>query len=94
MSGTHAELYCEDLAELLAACEQAEPDDAMLESIESHVAGCSTCRAAEMLLARSIAELERQNEDELRQEFEQRLVDYYCKSSENGSQPTNGDQRP
>lgn len=86
MSRSSSNLYCQELADILAECESGEPDEQAVERMERHIEECAICQSAESMLSASLNRLQRDHQsDELKPSFEARLADLLCRKGESQS---------
>jgi hypothetical protein len=79
MSSKHQDVYCRELADLLARCDSDDPDPDLLAQIERHMEACEVCEHAETALSQQIALFRDATTTDVSDEFECNLVDQLCR---------------
>lgn len=85
MNNNYQGSYCEELAELIAACDGDDPDPALLERIDQHIQDCDVCSRAEAALTREVVAFRNCEPNEVSAAFESALVDRLCKPGKRGT---------
>lgn len=78
MSVPDHDLYCRELAELIARSESgnATPED--VDRIEAHLRSCPVCQGAESILTSAITRFRSQNAEGVSPEFEADMLNQLC----------------
>ena len=86
MSQEKMNTYCQELAELVAACDPDNPNPELLEKIERHVEQCAECQSAESALDRTVRAFREAEPRGVSSQFEQSLVDQLCRKDDRADQ--------
>jgi hypothetical protein len=78
MTSDRHDVYCPELAELLAQCDVDDPDPELLARIEQHMEQCNVCEQAEAALNQKVALFREASIGDVSDEFECDLVDRLC----------------
>jgi hypothetical protein len=81
MTSHQHDVYCQELAELLAKCDVDDPDPDLLVRLEQHMEECNVCEQAEQALNQKVALFREASISDVSDEFECDLVDRLCHKS-------------
>lgn len=84
MSNKRRDAYCQELAELIAACDANDPDPEHLARIESHIDQCPVCQSAESALNETVDAFRSSEPAGVSRSFEEQLVERLCRDASNG----------
>lgn len=80
MTSNPRQLYCRELAEMVAACEEDDPSPELVAQIEDHVRVCPVCQDAEAALNETVQVFRTADPGGVSEAFESALVSRLCRS--------------
>lgn len=83
MSNERRDNDCQELVELIAACDAIDPDPEHLARIESHIDQCPICRSAESALNETVSAFRSSEPAGVSRSFEKKLVERLCRDTSN-----------
>jgi hypothetical protein len=78
MTRGHRDVYCQELAALIAACDTEDPDPDLLAQIEAHIDECDICESAEAALTQKVQVFRSAEPAVINSAFESEMVNRLC----------------
>lgn len=72
------DLYCRELAELIARSESGDATPEDVDRIEAHLRDCPVCQGAESVLSSAISRWRNREAGEVSAGFEAEMIEQYC----------------